>query len=172
MSKFLYIALLAFISSNAISQNKEELTTFILLRHAEKETGQNAMTTGNDQKLSEEGKKRAERITELFSQTSIAAIYSTSYERTRSTVTPLAISKSLEVMYYEPNKVEAIDKMWNEHQGKIIIVCGHSNTIPKIANYLTGTNSYKDFSDSDYGNILVITLTQKGKPASVTWLRY
>lgn len=172
MRNFLYIALLALISSNAISQNKEELTTFILLRHAEKEAGQGAMTTGKDPKLSDEGKKRAERLTELFSQTAIAAIYSTPYERTRNTVTPLAKSKSLEVQHYEPNKLEAIDKMWNENHGKTIVVCGHSNTIPKIANYLTTTDVYKDFSDSDYSNILVITVTQKGKPASVTWLKF
>src|SRR5258706_13419316 len=113
MRKLLYLALISLISHTELgAQNKEELTTFILLRHAEKAASQNGMTAGNDPKLSDEGIKRAERLTELFSQTSIAAVYSTAYERTRGTVIPLAKAKSLEVQPYEPGKLEAIDKIW------------------------------------------------------------
>lgn len=172
MKKLALLALIALTSSAVAAQIKEELTTFILVRHAEKAANQNAMTKDNDPKLSEEGLKRADRLAELFSMTSIGAIYSTPYERTRSTVVPLAKAKSLEVQSYEPGKLEAIDKIWNENQGKTVVICGHSNTIPKIANYLSGTSDYKDFIDSDYGNIIVVTAIQKGKKASVTWLRY
>ena len=172
MRKLLYLVTALILSNEISAQNKEELTTFILVRHAEKATGQNAMPSNNDPKLSDEGLKRAERLTELFSQASIGAVYSTAYERTRGTVTPLAKAKSLEIQYYEPGKLEAIDKIWSENQGKTVVICGHSNTIPKIANYLSSTDKYKDFNDADYGNIIIVTVSKKGEPASVTWLRY
>ncbi len=140
MKKLIYLAFIALIANVADAQTKEELTTFILVRHAEKAVAQNAMTKDNDPKLSEEGLERADRLAELFSMTSINAIYSTSYERTRSTVAPLAKAKSLEVQSYEPGKLETIDKIWNENQGKTVVICGHSNKIPKIANYFYGTN--------------------------------
>jgi len=172
MKNLFLLALTVLISHAAVTaQTNETLTTFILVRHAEKATSQNAMTKDSDPKLSEEGLKRADRLAELFSMTSIGAIYSTPYERTRGTIAPLAKAKSLEVQSYEPGKNEAIDKIWNENKGKTVVICGHSNTIPKIANYLAGTSEFKDFSDSDYGNIIIVTILQKGK-ASVTWMRY
>lgn len=151
----------------------EKLTTFILVRHAEKEAaGQNTMSNNKDPKLSEEGLKRAERLAALLSKTKIDAIYSTPYIRTRKTVESLAQSKSLTVLDYEPGKLEAIDKILIENQGKTIVISGHSNTIPKIANHLTKSGDYKDFDDADYGNIFVITVSSTGKSNAITWLRY
>lgn len=155
-----------------ISAQEDVLTTFILIRHAEKE-GQNAMTSGNkDPKLSADGLKRAEKLVALFSKAEIDAIYSTPFIRTRSTVEPLALSKSLPILEYEPNKLELIDKMGTDHRGKTIVVCGHSNTIPKIANHLTKSGKFKDFDDSDYSNILIITVSSTQKTNTVTWLSY
>jgi broad specificity phosphatase PhoE len=170
-ARFSWFLLLFLVSTGAIAQS-EALTTFILIRHAEKE-GQNTMSSSNkDPRLSAEGLNRATRLTELFSKTAIDAIYSTPFVRTKSTVTPLAQSKSLPVFEYEPNKIEAIDKMIVDHLGKTIVICGHSNTIPKIANQLTKSGSFKDFDDVDYGNILIITVSSTSKSANVIWLRY
>lgn len=171
-SEFIGVILFSLIIITSQAQ-EEKLTTFILVRHAEKEAaGQNTMSTGKDPKLSEEGLKRAERLAALFSKTKIDAIYSTPYIRTRKTVEPLAQSKSLTVSDYEPGKLEVIDKILAENQGKTIVVSGHSNTIPKIANHLTKSGDYKDFDDADYGNIFVITVSSTGKSNAITWIRY
>ena len=163
---------LSLLLSNVVSAQEDVLTTFILIRHAEKE-GQNTMTTGNkDPKLSAEGLKRAEKLVALFAKSEIGAIYSTPFIRTKSTVEPLAQSKSLTVLEYEPNKLELIDKMRDDHAGKTIVVCGHSNTIPKIANHLTRSEKIKDFDDSDYGNILIVTVSSHQKNSTVTWVTY
>ena len=155
-----------------VNAQTETLTTFILVRHAEKE-GQNSIT-GNikDPKLSEEGQKRAERLMSLFAKTIIDAVYSTPFIRTKSTVEPLAKLKSLTVLEYEPGKLEVIDKMTRDYFGKTIMVCGHSNTIPKIANHLIKTGDFKDFDDADYSNILIITVSSTSKSSKVTWLKY
>lgn len=130
IARFACIVLLSAWSTMVCAQ-EETLTTFILVRHAEKE-GENKMSSGTkDPKLSAEGVKRAEKLSALLSKTQIDAIYSTPFIRTRSTVEPLARSKSLVVLEYEPNKPEAIDKMVAAYKGKTIVVCGHSNTIPK-----------------------------------------
>jgi len=144
-----------------------QFTTFILVRHAEKSSD-----GSKDPDLTTEGMARAENLTKILQKASISSVYSTAYKRTRSTVTPLAQSKSLVVQDYEPNKTDVIDKIWGDNLGKAIVICGHSNTIPRIANYLLGSDKIKDFDDSDYGNILVITVIQKNKTGSVTWLRY
>ena len=168
--RIFWIACSLFFSSVASAQD-DVLTTFILIRHAEKE-GQNTMTGNKDPRLSAEGLKRAEKLVALFAKTEISAIYATPFIRTKSTVEPLAQSKSLAVLEYEPNKLERIDKMRDDHAGKTIVVCGHSNTIPKIANHLTHSEKFKDFDDLDYGNILIVTVSSNEKNATVTWVTY
>ena len=161
----LFLAIVLAISVQAFAQS--QITTFILVRHAEK--GEDGT---KDPDISEEGKKRANRLAEMLSKTSITAIYSTAYKRTRNTVAPLAGAKGLEVLHYDPLKGEAIDKMLKDHAGQTVVISGHSNTIPWTANYLTGNNELKDFADNDYTNFLVVSVVKKGTNTNVTWLTY
>jgi hypothetical protein len=51
-------------------------------------------------------------------------------------------------------------------------VGGHSNTIPQIANLLSGKEEFKNFADTDYGNLLIISVVERGQTAKVTWINY
>lgn len=156
--------------TSAFAQQK--ITTFILIRHAEKENG-NSMSGGSkDPNLTEAGKKRADNLVSIFKNTSLQAIYSTAFIRTKDTVTPLAMAKGMTVINYEAFKQEEIDKILKDFEGGTILICGHSNNIPWIANYLTGTEKFKTFDDVDYGNILIVSVAEKGKVSNVTWLNY
>lgn len=146
---------------------QKQITTFVLLRHAEK--GNDGT---DDPDLKPEGKERANRLAQLLMKTSVDAIYSTSYKRTRNTVAPLAAAKALAVQPYEAFKVEEIEKMLRKHAGGTVVISGHSNNIPWIANLLIGKEEYKDYEDSDYKNLLVVSVVEKGKVAKVTWLSY
>jgi len=131
-------------------------TTYILIRHAEKET------TGADPKdpeLSKDGEARAKSLVMLLEKQNIDAIYSTNFNRTKNTVKPLADAKGIEIQIYD--KQPDITKL----KGTVVI-CGHSNTIPALANLLIGKEQFKTFDDNDFGNILII------KDHSVTHLRY
>jgi len=161
----LLVAVLFLATGELLAQ--EQLTTFILVRH-----GERSDEAGNDPDLSEEGKARATRLAEMLSKTSIQAIYSTSYKRTRNTVMPLAKAKGLEILPYETLKGEALDKMLKDHAGGTIVVSGHSNTIPWTANYLIGKEQFKNFADDDFKNFLVVTVLKKGSVTSLTWLTY
>ncbi len=151
-----------FISALASAQ---PVTTFILVRHAEK---------GNDgtkdPELSEVGLMRAQSFAKLMQATKVDAIFSTPYKRTRNTVAPLAKAKEVEGQEY--NKIEEMDALLKKYSGGILIVCGHSNTVPAIANYLIGKESYQPFEDSDYGNIVIVSVVERGKNANVVWLTY
>lgn len=137
-------------------------TTFILVRHAEKES------TANDPGLTKEGQERAQALARLLDKQKVDAIFSTNYNRTKNTVQPLANAKSLTVTSYESLKPE---ELIEKYTGGVVVICGHSNTIPQLANTLLGNSQFSNYADSDYGNLLVITSIAVGK-GTVTHLRY
>ncbi|MBI3218407.1 MAG: histidine phosphatase family protein [Bacteroidetes bacterium] len=165
MKRLFILIIFAAATYPCLSQNT--MTTFILVRHAEK------MADGSkDPELSEAGKKRAEALSVLLAQTKLDAIYSTKFKRTEMTATPLAKSLSLSIQNYDGAKMEEIDAMLQKHAGGTVLVVGHSNTTPAIVNYLTGKSEYKNFDDADYGNLIIVSVVEKGKQVKVTWLRY
>jgi len=162
--KKIIIVLLLFVSTFSLAQ---ETTIFILVRHAEK-----ASDGTSDPALTVEGVARADKILSLFSKTEITSIYSTNYIRTKMTVAPLAEAKKAEIAIYDPGSLEKFaDKLLNDNSGGTVIVSGHSNTTPTLANLLLGEEKFKQFEDSDYGNLLIITTSDSGKP-KLLHLRY
>ncbi len=165
--KKVLVVLFILIGSSALHAQNPVVTTFILVRHAEKTNDGTS-----DPELSPEGKERANRLASLLAETTVAAVYSTKYKRTENTVKPIATVRDLVVDFYEPANTKAIDDMLRDHAGSTIVVCGHSNTIPRIANQLLGSHEFDDFDESDYGNILVVTVVAEPRVATVTRLRY
>lgn len=167
MKKTLLLFVLMVLVLGETSAQTGTMTTFILVRHAEK-----ANDGTDDPDLKPEGLERAGKFAALFKNTAVDAVYSTRYKRTRNTVAPLAQEKGLTVQVYETVKPEVIDAMISSHAGGTVVIGGHSNTIPQIANLLTGKDAYKTFPDTDYGNILIISVLERGKAAEVTWINY
>ncbi len=163
-----YVFIFFLIVTGLCATAQEEITTFILIRHAEKDLTQST----SDPDLSVEGKIRAALLVDLLMKTEIQAIYSTPYKRTRQTVDSLAKFKGLHVLWYAANKLEEIDNMLKLHAGSTVLLSGHSNTVPMILNYLIGEEKYKVFDDGDYGNIIIVSVTKRGKKAKVVWLRF
>ena len=166
MKRFLAGILFLFVLQTASAQT-DKITTFILVRHAEK-----ASDGTNDPELKPEGVKRAGSFAALFEKTNVTAIYSTNYKRTRNTVTPLATAKGITMETYSAMKIPELHSLLTKHEGGTIVIAGHSNTIPEIANALIGEKKFEQFADDDYGNILVISVIAVGKNAKVTWLRF
>ena len=167
MKKLFILLLLSAINFVSVAQ-ENVITTFILIRHAEKDLTQST----SDPDLSADGKLRATQLTEVLKKTDIHSIYSTPYKRTQQTVEQLATAKSIKVMPYQANKMEEIDNMIKLHAGGTVLLSGHSNTVPQILNYLIGEEKYKVLDDGDYGNIIIVSITERGKNAKVVWMRY
>ena len=87
MKRLILLCLL--ISGTIQLHAQNDVTTFILVRHAEKSTDD-----PRDPSLSEEGIKRAEALKTMLSQADIAALYSSPYKRTKGTVQPIAEAKA------------------------------------------------------------------------------
>jgi broad specificity phosphatase PhoE len=159
-------SLLFIVVAHSYGQGSQVITTFILVRHAEKGTD------GDDPDLKPEGHDRAKRLAAMLKNASVSAVYSTRYNRTKNTVSPVAREKGFEVQTYESLKANELDALIGKHAGQTILIGGHSNTIPQIANLLTGKEEFKNFADTDYGNLLIISVIERGKDAKVTWLSY
>lgn len=145
-----------------------QTTTIILLRHAEKDTSAPGATMMKaDPMLSKEGLARAARLPAELKSFHPDFIYSTRYERTRATVTPLAELNHQEIIFYDPANLEAFSKILLQHQGKNIVVVGHSNTTPALVNLLLGEKKYPNLDESVYGQYWMVTITN-GKPSVET----
>lgn len=145
---------------------QSDVTTFILVRHAEK-----GKDDPRDPNLSEEGVKRAQALNTMLAQADIAALYSSPYKRTKGTVQPIADAKGLEISTYDPRSAAFLEEIMTKHKGKTIVISGHSNTTPNVVNALIGKDKFKQLSEDTYGNIYVVSVTEIGK-GTVTLLSY
>lgn len=146
-------------------------TTIIFVRHAEK-----AQTPAGDPGLSAAGKKRVAELTRQLVDADVVAgidaIYSTPYRRTVETARPLAEALDLPIHRYDPSDNEAVlEKILKEHKGKIILVVGHSDTIPQLIADLGASKKVPPINDSEYDNIYVISIPWFGKTKTIR-LRY
>jgi 2,3-bisphosphoglycerate-dependent phosphoglycerate mutase len=165
MKKLLLAVVILFLASAADAQ--QAITTFIVVRHAEK-----AMTEStSDPSLAPEGSERANKLAALLKEVNVSAIYSTNYKRTKSTVIPVAEAKSIPIQDYKSLKETELDEMIKKYPGGTILIAGHSNTVPGIVNLLIGKEQYKNLDDSNYGSLFIVSVTERGK-ASVTLLTY
>jgi broad specificity phosphatase PhoE len=164
MKKLLY--LLIFLCGSAYAQT--DVTTFILIRHAEKET---ADAADKNPMLSKDGQARAQALSKLVEKQKVNAIYSTNYNRTKETVKPMAEAKGIQVQTYESLKQPQLEELVTKNKGGTVVICGHSNTVPGLANLLLGSSQFSNYDESDYGNLLVISVTAVGK-GNATHLRY
>jgi len=162
-----WFLLVVFLLAGACEQNKSEVTTFILVRHGEK--GDDGT---EDPDLTGEGDARARRLAFMLKDTPLQAIYSTDFRRTRNTARPIAEVKNLEVQLYEAHKPDVIAKMVWQHKGGTVLLTGHSNNIPWTANLLLGKEVYKDYAESEYGTLLIVSVGETNEGSVATRLNY
>lgn len=134
-------------------------TTFILVRHAEK-----ADDGTKNPPLNEMGNERALNIASMLENQEIAALYSTPFKRTQETLQPLAEKKKLRVQDYDPYaKGEWLSTLVEKHGNGTVVISGHSNTIPLLANALLGDETFAQFDEKDYSNFIIIVCDEVGK---------
>ena len=126
-------------------------TTVYLVRHAEK-------AAGSAPGLTPAGAARADFYPRFFSAADLTAVYATPTRRTRATAAPLAAAKGLSVTAYDSDAdVQAFAKtLLTEHAGQTIVVVGHSNTVPDIANALIGETRYAHIDHDDYTQVIQV----------------
>jgi phosphohistidine phosphatase SixA len=158
---------IVFLLAGACEVETSEVTTFILVRHAEK--GNDGT---DDPDLTTEGEARASRLAFMLRDTPLQAIYSTNFRRTKNTAKPVAEVRNLDVQLYEAHKPDVIAKMVREHKGGIVLIAGHSDDIPWTANLLLGRHIFDDYAESQYGTVLIVSVGKTNDGTTVTRVNY
>lgn len=146
------LLLLAFLGTFYTVEAQE--TTYYLIRHAEKDR------SNPDEKnphLTQDGRARAIKWSEVLSNVKLDAVYSTDYHRTMETAKPNARQQKLAIQLYDPRD------MYNEEfqkatANKKVLVVGHSNTTPFFANKIIGKDVYEGIEDDNNANLYIVTI--------------
>jgi broad specificity phosphatase PhoE len=162
--------LLAFAVVALASTASAQSTLVFLVRHGEK-----GAQPANNPPLTAEGEARAMALTEVLGSANVSAIFSTPFERTLATVRPLATKLGLKVDTIAigsgvPAYAQAVAAAVRKHEGKAVVVVGHSNTIMQVAAALGGP-TLPDLCDGDYDQIITLQLLPSGPPR-MTRTRY
>jgi phosphohistidine phosphatase SixA len=130
----------------------------LLVRHAEKAT-----EPADDPPLTGAGVARAQALATALRDARVTSVITTQLRRTRDTAFPLATARGLtpEVVPVAtgalPAHVEATVTAIRRHAGDVVLVVGHSNTIPAIIAALGGP-LLPDICDSAYSNLFILQL--------------
>ncbi|WP_340063389.1 phosphoglycerate mutase family protein [Ascidiimonas aurantiaca] len=158
MKKLFYtitLALIAPVIANAQSSNDiETITTYYLIRHAEKDRSN---PENPNPSLKQEGMARALEWAEVFADVKIDAIYSTDYKRTRQTAEPVSLKQKVAISLYDPRNLDLKDFKEDTH-GKTVLIVGHSNTTPALTNALAEGSFYQSMDDTDNGSLFIVTV--------------
>ena len=146
-------------------------TTVVLVRHAEK-----AATPGPDQELSEAGLARAAALASALSDASVSTIITTQFQRTRATaaqlavklgLTPITVAAGAELSAHAQATAKAVRARL---AGEVVLVVGHSNTIPAIIRALGGPD-FPELCESEYDNLFILQI-DSARPARLLRTRY
>ncbi len=137
-----------------------EAPTFVVVRHAEKDTA----TTDPDPALIVAGEQRAQRLARSLEAASLVAVYATPYRRTRQTAAPTALAHDLPVTAYDAREpADAFAATLRErHRAGTILVVGHSNTVPGIVAALCGCD-IPAMTEAEYDHRFVVEFDADGQ---------
>lgn len=142
--------------------------TIILVRHAEKgaDTEQNG-----DPSLSAAGSERARRFAKRIAGLRPGAFYASEYKRTKETIEPIARKRGKPVDTYDTRSLKDLVDAVMASKIKRVVIAGHSNTIPAIANAFINKKLLRDMEDTEYSVIWIIRI-RGGKLKSAKLLEY
>ena len=151
--KMRHVLLLILLLNNFIISS-QDCTEIYLIRHAEKDRSD---IKNRNPELNDMGKKRALKWVQVFKNIELNKIYSTNYNRTIQTVTPISEENNIDISIYSPSKINYKNFILDNSGAKVLVV-GHSNTIPFFVNGLIDKESYKQIDDLNNSNLYVVTV--------------
>ncbi len=148
-------------------------TTVIFVRHAEK-----AAEPADNPGLTETGKRRAAELARQLVDADVVpglgvdAVFSTPFRRTEETAKPVADALGLTINAYDAADTELfIEELVKEYKGKIILVVGHSNTVPEMIGNMGASKKVPPIAETEYDNIYLVSIPWFGKTKTIR-LRY
>jgi broad specificity phosphatase PhoE len=138
-------------------------TTIIVVRHAEQTDPEAA-----DPLLSEAGAARANALAAALEHSGVQAIYVTQFKRTQDTAGPVAALLHVSVTEVPVDRAKLAEhapllagRILAEHPGGIVLVVGHSNTVPAIVEALAKVK-IRAIERNEFDRLIVVTAGEKG----------
>jgi broad specificity phosphatase PhoE len=141
----------------------------IVVRHAERAEVQPG--SSNDPPLAAQGEARAERLASMLRGAGVSAIYSTAFRRTLATAQPLAAATKVPVSRMPPTADTLVAMLRAKHPDGVVLVVGHSNTVPEIPQKL-GHAEPIAIADDEFDNLFIVVPRGPGAPPGVVRMRY
>jgi broad specificity phosphatase PhoE len=160
----LWIAITAAVFA-ACAPEAGDPTTVFVVRHSEK------VSEASDAVLSEVGWNRAADLLGVMEDAEVSALYASQYARAQQTVEPIAERFGLEIQIHDASDSEGLAaRILADHAGEVVLVSGHSNTVPGIVAAL-GAPEPAAIADWDYDDLFVVTVGA-GREARYLHLSY
>lgn len=144
------------------NQSSSQHTQIYILRHTEK------IDNSADPALSDAGIKRATYWRKVLQYIDFDAVFTTDFIRNRETAKIISQEFSVNTELYHPMSFDVIEFI-AQIKGQKVLIIGHSNTIPDMANRLLGETIYPPMSHKDYNQLITITINNNGDTSS-SWL--
>jgi broad specificity phosphatase PhoE len=128
----------------------------ILVRHAERaDAGGMPPAAGADPSLSDAGKARATKLAAMLADAGVKGIFTTEFRRTQETAAPLATKLKLKSQAMAGDNTAAlVAKIKAAHPKDVVLVVGHSNTLPEIIKAFGGPAV--TIADTEFDNIFIV----------------
>jgi broad specificity phosphatase PhoE len=124
--------------------------------------------TSDNPPLNAAGRLRADALARMVGGAGVATILISRFLRTRQTVTPLASRLGL-TPQLTPDPTVLADRVRTGELGEVVLVAGHSNTIPEILTAL-GASAPPPITEAEFDNLYVAAVSTEG--AQLLHLRY
>lgn len=142
---------LAFLCAAALfSTTADAHKAIFLVRHAEKES-----QTDPDSPISVLGEDRALAFARLVRNAGVTHVFVSDKKRTAQTAEPLTDQRGLTPVVAKDTK-ELLEKLKAAPKDAVIVVVGHSNTIPEILKGL-GVKGDVVIKEDQFGRVFVVT---------------
>jgi broad specificity phosphatase PhoE len=158
------IAVLAITAAARLQAHDAGPSVVILVRHAEK-----AASPPDDPGLTDAGRARADALAEALREARVDAVITSHFERTRTTADPIAAARHLTPVVVQAGTDtlthvrEVAAAVRRQPAGGLVVVVGHSNTIPPIIAELGGPQ-LPDICDDEYAGLFTLVLPPGGAP--------
>jgi broad specificity phosphatase PhoE len=139
-------------------------TTVLFVRHADTDMSMPV----DDPPLNARGRQRAELLADFMQDIDVVggvnAIYASDQRRTQETAAPLAKRLNLTVRIADHHDFDGfMSRVQSDHDGEIVLVVSHSDTIAPLIDELHGSKRLKPFGPDDFNQVYIVTIPWYGK---------
>ena len=137
----------------------------LLIRHADIDLPR----ASPDPPLNASGHLRAQALAHVVMTAGVTAIFTSQFLRTKQTVEPIAARLAL-----RPREVSGtlIDELLAGPDGAVVLIAGHSNTLPEMIAALGVPSPLPIIEEPDFDNLFVVIANTALRQASLVHLKY